>query len=525
MNQYFPFGDPDGARAELIDIMDGFVGFSGKAGWGGIATDSDDRSVRVIVGKKGAGKTIYLRRLQVSTRSEDSVFSQSIQSDAPSTSQVLSFCEICQGEQVTEKWRELWTAAILASVLSHLLFKKFFKDHVGKKNREEMRKKFSILLPDTSAPHSAYSMINYYISQISTSSRYEEFMNRSIWVELKQELSHILKDSPPIFFYLDAVDEEFAHAPMEWHQCQKGLFYSVMRMLREQGTLGGRLHVTICIRDIVFSSVLRSEHAGRYRNAPHICKLNWDTTRITHFLVRKIEMLDSIYFDDPKKPKTIENFLSMKTISNKSRDIEEDLLSYIVRHTRFLPRDIVEVGNDLARAKLTLKATSRFDQESWQEVIRRYIARNSRTFGDEQLTICANQLASHDRPERSARHGYDEFYTAGKEYIASRATFLKDVIAMIGTEVFSVSDLMQTRQAIEAELPENVDVFSIFWQNGLLGCKLNSADMGFRFFSLEDRDDFLLPVDAVNFAFHSSLIDCVTLKISSKTPVIEGQII
>jgi hypothetical protein len=525
MNQYYPFGDPDGARAELIDIMDGFVGFSSRAGWGGIATDPDDRSVRVIVGKKGSGKTIYLRRLQVSTRSEDSVFSQSIQSDAPSTSQVLSFCEICQGEQVTEKWRELWTSAILASVLSHLLCKKYFKDHIDSKTREELKRKFSVLLPDTSAPYSAYAMVNYYISQISTSSRYEEFMNRSIWVELKQELSDILKDSPPIFFYLDAVDEEFAHAPMEWHQCQKGLFYSVMRMLREQGTLGGRLHVTICIRDIVFSSVLRSEHAGRYRNAPHICKLNWDTTRITHFLVRKIEKLDNRYFDDPKKPKTIDNFLSMKTIFNKSRGVDEDLLSYIVRHTRFLPRDVVEVGNDLARAKLTLQATNRYDQESWQEVIRKYIARNSRTFGDEQLTICANQLASHDRPNRSARHGYDEFYTAGKEYIASRATFLKDVIRMIGTEIFSKSDLAQTRQAIDAEMPENVDVFSILWQNGLLGCKLDSKEVGYRFFNLEDRDDFLLPEDAVDFAFHSSLIDCVKLKISGETPIIESQII
>jgi hypothetical protein len=57
-----PFGDPDGARADIQTVMDKFVGFQGQKPWGGIASSPNDRTIRVIVGRKGAGKTVYLRR-------------------------------------------------------------------------------------------------------------------------------------------------------------------------------------------------------------------------------------------------------------------------------------------------------------------------------------------------------------------------------------------------------------------------------------------------------------------------------
>lgn len=524
MKQAFPFGDPDGARAELIDIMQGFVGFSGISSWGGIATDPSDRSIRVIIGKKGSGKTIYLRRLQVSTRDEDSVFSQTIQSDAPSTSQILQFCEVCEGEQVTEKWRDLWTSAILVSVLTHILYKKYFHKHISADIRSSLKETYSSVLPKSTSPLSPYRVIASFINMISTPSRYADFIERPLWVDLRHTISDILKDAPPIFYYLDAVDEEFAHAPMEWHQCQKGLFYSVMRMLREQGSLGGRLHVTICIRDIVFSSILRSEHAGRYRNAPHICKLNWDTTRISYFFRHKVKMLPTEYFERPFEDKTVENFFGIEEIYNRDRNVWEDVTSYIVRHTRFLPRDIVELGNELARAKLGMKTRDTWDTESWQEVIRKIVARRSRSFAEEQLTICANQLASHDRPQFSAKHGYDDFYTSGQEYISSKSIFLKEVISLVGCEKFDREILHEVRRMVSEEnLADGVDVFSILWQNGLIACQTSDMERGYKFFSLEDRDDFLIPNEAERFAFHSCIMDCVDIATSDSTPTIESE--
>jgi len=520
MNE-FPFGDPDGSRADLADVMEGFVSFRGHPGWGGIATKADDRSVRVIVGKKGSGKTVYLRRLQVSTLGEESVFSQKIQSDIPTTAQILEFCELCQGEQVTEKWRELWRTALLGSLLSLFLYKGYFRQYVSNAVRSELKKKFESLLPTNEVVYSTYELIGYYISIIRTQNQFETFVRRGEWVELRQKLSDILKDVPPVFFHLDAVDEEFSHAPMEWHQCQKGLFYAVMRMLREQGALGSRFHVIICIRDIVFSSVLRSEHASRYRNAPHICKLNWDTPRISYFLERKIENLDDRYFDDPRQPRTVRNFLSIESIENRVRGIREDILAYIVRHTRFLPRDIVEMGNSLARAKLARLANGGLDQESWETVVRSIVAKNARSFAEEQLTICANQIASHDRPKFSARHDYHELYTAGQEYISSKASLIKSIIRKIGAEIFTRDNIqvVQTEQSIEKF--NAADVFSILWQNGLIGCRFDNNDDRYFFFNLDERDDFLMPESAISYAFHSCIGDAVDIATQSEIPVVE----
>lgn len=521
----FPFGDPDGARAELADVMQGFVGFRGHPGWGGIATNPDDRSVRVIIGKKGSGKTVYLRRLQVSTMAEDSVFSQKIQSDIPTTAQVLEFCEICQGEQITEKWRELWRVSLHASLLTLFLYKGYFSDYVSEKHRSQLLQRFEGILPEAKVPHSAYDIISYYISSIRTQSQFKNLVDRREWVELRSVLSDILKECPPVFYYLDAVDEEFAHAPMEWHQCQKGLFYAVMRMLRESGSLGSRFHVAICIRDIVFSSILRSEHAGRYRNTPHICKLNWDTKRTEYFFERKIEQLEDIYFDDPSKPRTIQNFLSLTHIFNESRKIEEEPLSYLTRHTRFLPRDVVELGNTLAQAKLAKMSKTEIDDESWEAVVRSLVSRSARGFAEEQLSVCANQLASHERPVFSARHDYHELYTSSREYIESRAKIFKGIIKDIGTEIFEKQQIEDVRRKWSEELPGGVDPFAILWQNGLVGCRMKEGDAAFHFFNLDDRDDFLLPDGAVNFAFHSCINDAVKLEINSPEPIVEKSVV
>src|ERR1700761_6261022 len=59
-----PFGNPDGSRADIEDLINEFVDFGGDPAFGHLATRANDSMVRVIVGKLGAGKTVYLRRLQ-----------------------------------------------------------------------------------------------------------------------------------------------------------------------------------------------------------------------------------------------------------------------------------------------------------------------------------------------------------------------------------------------------------------------------------------------------------------------------
>jgi hypothetical protein len=56
-----PFGNPDGSRAAIEEVLEGFVNFGSPLVWGGLAMRDDDRKARVIVGRKGSGKlSIYV---------------------------------------------------------------------------------------------------------------------------------------------------------------------------------------------------------------------------------------------------------------------------------------------------------------------------------------------------------------------------------------------------------------------------------------------------------------------------------
>ena len=117
----FPFGNPDGSRADLDDLIRDFVDFGGNPAYGHLATKANDSMVRVIVGKLGAGKTVYLRRLQDFQAHQESVYSDPPQQDLPKTEIVVKVCQWYSGPVLVEKWMQIWERAIMRSLASHLL--------------------------------------------------------------------------------------------------------------------------------------------------------------------------------------------------------------------------------------------------------------------------------------------------------------------------------------------------------------------------------------------------------------------
>jgi hypothetical protein len=69
-----PFGTPDGSRADINAVLSSFVRLHDHPGFGAVATRADDASVRVIVGRMGAGKTVYMRRLFSFQQSSPAVY-------------------------------------------------------------------------------------------------------------------------------------------------------------------------------------------------------------------------------------------------------------------------------------------------------------------------------------------------------------------------------------------------------------------------------------------------------------------
>jgi hypothetical protein len=147
---------------------------------------------------------------------------------------------------------------------------------------------------------------------------------------------------------------------MYWLKCQEGLFYQVMRLLRDH-KLGGRLHVVVCIRDIVMSSVYRSEHAPRYYNEPHIRVLTWDRGSLLYLLEQKLARLPASLLMrrlTAGGPPAIGDWLGVEG-QWPGPDGDGSVEDYLLSHTRLIPRDIISLGNELSEEVLRHKQAGR----------------------------------------------------------------------------------------------------------------------------------------------------------------------
>ena len=243
-----PFGIADGTRAAIDD--DSFVEIDPLIAQLGLASQPDDRSARVIVGRKGSGKTVYLRRFQAHAGTEDSVYANALDPETPTTSQIVEFSHWNRSYDLTEQWSGAWRTAILRALCSHAVYSRQLVGYGTGEINERLTELASELLPGISTPRSPYNQLGELIHGHENGQHLEETLRQPRWGDLEYWLAEFLKEAPPIFFYLDALDEEYRAAPNYWMRCQKGLFYQVMRLLRDP-SFGNRLHVVISIRDSV----------------------------------------------------------------------------------------------------------------------------------------------------------------------------------------------------------------------------------------------------------------------------------
>ncbi|WP_027360142.1 P-loop ATPase, Sll1717 family [Desulforegula conservatrix] len=503
-----PFGDPDGSRADLANSMNKFVTFQDESVWGGIAMESNDFSARVIAGRKGSGKTIYLRRLRASSHEENSIYGESylddIQQNIPNTELIVKFCQWFKPVDLTEKWRELWRRAILRSLFTHIVHKKQLSVFVSDNEKKKLNETYKEILPFAPTPLSIYSQVIDIIHQHRSGRHFTIFCNSPLWESLEYDLGEILKTMPPVCFFVDAVDDEFAHAPMYWLRCQKGLFYQVMRFLRDS-RLGSRLHIFICIRDLVLASVFRSEHQTRYRDQPHIRILKWDKESIKLLLRAKVFTLEKhFYYDQSSSGNSVSDWLGTDFIENGKRNIFEPIESYILRHTRLLPRDIIIIGNRICSE---IKKNHEFNMNlSPAAIIKKAVHECTKIFAAEQIAICGNHLSSDMMPEHAAAHEYSGIYTSEKEYVEDISHKLIKLLKELESDMFFENDIRRLSTLSTRLFGDTWKPFNVLWQHGLIGY-IDEMDLEPKFYSETHLDHFLLPKSNRGYIMHSCLCD------------------
>src|SRR4051794_24461716 len=116
-----PFGTPDGANANLQSLLDNFVEFKDRGPDDALAAPAEDHSTRVVVGKMGVGKTVYLRRFQAAAHEDEALYTDSVRQDVPSTSRVIAACQELKSNVVEESWARIWRRAIVRAAIAHVL--------------------------------------------------------------------------------------------------------------------------------------------------------------------------------------------------------------------------------------------------------------------------------------------------------------------------------------------------------------------------------------------------------------------
>jgi hypothetical protein len=513
-----PFGPPDGARARLVDIEQNFVDFANQALLEDLASPPSDRSARLIFGKKGVGKTVYLRRFQANAIREESIYApRDLDHKVPATEDVIRVSELYPVDLAAEAWQWIWRRAIMRSLVSHLLCEPKLRGRLSADDVEALEGEYRHVVGKFRRPRTVYAEAQSMVAEVTNRDRLARELRHRDWGDVEGLLGDMLVDLPPVCFYLDSVDENFGNAPLYWLQCQKGLCQEVLELYRDR-RFGSRLHVVASVRDLVRSSLLRGEHATRFRLASHIRVLDWDHAAIKYFLYEKIRRLSHHFRMKPKDKEEIRGWLGRERIYNPARGVEEDVEDYLLRHTRLIPRDVVQLGNQLCAEVVQAKEDDASELSA--EAIRRAVAEVARVFADEQIAVCANHLASDTMPIGAGRHDFSSFYTSA-EYSSGVQDELCRFIARVGRDRFSMHELEEAMDAAGGEiLRSHPNPLNVLWLNGLLGYDPpEEQQLRSHFYGAHDVADFQLPDDVEWYVFHPIVGHKVRIEAAGERPV------
>ena len=491
----YAFGNPDGARTE--NLMSEFIVFDKKYFSSDVAL-ADDMATRIIVGAKGAGKTVYLKRLQANLKQQSDVYVKSIEDEAPSTNLVVDFGKRFDAKLINERWMDVWKFAILRALISNMLKNDEWNQGITENDKKRLLEYEGIIFPEYRVPMTIYAEAKNILASYETKNAFLVYSQKKEWDEIETIVSQILKKLLPIYFFIDSIDEEYESAPTYWLNCQRGLFYRIMRFLRKDD-YKDKLQVVISIRDSVMASICESENSTKYLHNKHVKILTWDYKTIQYFFESKIKNLKDCYFINEGYEKTIENWLGLDNIHNEYRNIDEPILQYVLRHTRLLPRDIVNIGNSLAELKLMKYKNPTLNTNN---IIRKKVADYAKEFGNELINICASQIVNnlvHNNVK-----GQDK---ESKETTSRR---IKEILYKINPDNLSWNCIELLEKEADNLLGSNCRMFDVLWQNGGIGYINEGPNGKVEVFFNQKSPEFRLPKQEKScYILRSCLIDAV----------------
>jgi hypothetical protein len=518
----------DPSKVSTAQLLRDFIGFDTDAPSGGIAVRDSDHATLVFVGARGSGRTTYLRRARALAAQRADVLALPIEDEGiPQTDLIRQVCAWYAPAVVVRRVQQVWRAAVLRALAARAL-----RDHrlgeplgsVGSAGQHDFHQTFFAILEGSDADHSGwaadlesvYGQIAMIISGCASARDLDELVLSDLWDRLESRLAVALEMSPQVVIYLDALDQEFRHAPQEWLIWEKALFYQTFHFARHPG-LAKRVQVVTTIRDITYSAVRGGDSGTKYPPGAGIRVLAWDPASTSAFLEAKIDGLSSHWLLDAGADAPSERWLGASRIRNQRLGHDEDILAYIASHTRGVPRDVVQVGNSLCEAVWDAKTEG--EEAVSGSVVRDIVEQVAFAAGREQLAIAAADAASclgdvFDERELTELDSDPDSEGDWARLLPSQRTMadqLEDLVTRVSTRYFSREDFVYAQEAVGSPASD-IDVLSVLWRNGLVGVWQKTACGETPIFYTPGVTDRLrMPGGAERFAFHRLLIDVAGL--------------
>ncbi len=517
-----PFGSPDGSAEDAGS----FVTFEDLGRWRDLALSDHDRRARILVGRRGSGKSRYLRKLQVSIREERLL-------DYPQRATKITLRHLTWLHKVypdrrsrLEAWENLWQCAIYSGLSSFLLYNHSCKP--WQQSLEDDTSKFlreCRLLPEGPRDKPIVAVLNDILQRYSDRSRLEAYLADPRWNSIESIILDAFGSLPAIFCFIDALDDNYADAPSESTDAQLGLINWLMRKISD-ALVTNRLHIIVTVRDVIYAALLDTDNGQRYNDRLHIRCLDWDEHSSAYYLQRKIALLDRTFCVEPDAPTSspMVRWLGFDTIQNEKRGrIEEQVQEYILRHTRFLPREINELGNRISQDIRRAKAGGRkLDFES----VSRTVSSTARSFARDIIKEVAYHLASLEGVIPSKQPKQHE-----QDYMKMMIEAVNKMLESLSTERFSADDFTAAEELFREQVPwwaeqvadQNVSIRDVLWQHGLVGYrKSGDDDRWVRYFNSAvwaDGDISTKLPRVAHYHLHSALLDIFSPRIETLPPI------
>lgn len=280
-------GRPDGSTEALRNHLE--LGYDVKVDFSSLAH-------RVIVGRKGSGKSLSIRKFFQESQRDPSRFAVEISNKAPNLESMVRFSTTMQHRVRTNSWQAVWDYALLVSAITYIMYDdEYVRMHSGnhkKENLESIEYTYGNCLLGLRSATQAYEVVNVLTNYFEDFEEFSKFLYSPIVTNFRSTCARILRNSPTICIYLDSLDDEMRRAPSVLTDITRALFYTVIKLARDVDARPN-LHVMITLRDVVFRTIMSSDHADRFLDTSYVLFLFWTPRASKQFVFSKIEQTQS----------------------------------------------------------------------------------------------------------------------------------------------------------------------------------------------------------------------------------------